>query len=98
MKKLIGGQDPLFPWVLHPNYLFEYGLELGLSPKELLANTGISEKDLEDVDLLISWQQYRIVADNLELKGHADWGFEFGLRLPVASHGLVSIPRQSRGL
>ncbi|BFM17835.1 hypothetical protein R50073_40180 [Maricurvus nonylphenolicus] len=91
MKKLIGGQDPLFPWVLHPNYLFEYGLELGISPTELLANTGISEKDLEDVDLLISWQQYRTLADNLALKGHADWGFEFGLRLPVASHGLLGL-------
>lgn len=91
MKNLIGGQDPLFPWVLHPNYLFEYGIELGISPEELLVNTGLTEKDLEDVDLLISWQQYRIVVDNIVVKGLAEWGFEFGLRLPAASHGLLGL-------
>lgn len=90
MKKLIGGEDALFPWVLHPIHLFEYGLELGLSREQLLQNTGLSLSDIEDVNLNISWQQYRAVAD-VVAESASDWGFQFGLRLPVASHGLLGL-------
>ena len=90
MKKLIGGQDSLFPWVLHPVHLYEYGLELGLSAEELLHGAGLSLQDIDDVDLHITWQQYRLIAD--VVAGIAsDWGFQFGLRLPVASHGLLGL-------
>ena len=51
MKKLIGGQDSLFPWVLHPVHLYEYGLELGLSAEELLHGAGLSLQDNDDDDL-----------------------------------------------
>ena len=90
MKNLIGGQDPLFPWVLHPNHLFEYGLELGLSRACLLASAQLTEEDIADVGLLISWQQYRKIADQVATKAE-DWGFRFGLRLPIASHGLLGL-------
>ncbi|MCA9889692.1 MAG: AraC family transcriptional regulator ligand-binding domain-containing protein [Anaerolineae bacterium] len=90
MKKLIGGQDSLFPWVLHPVHLYEYGLELGLSAEELLHGAGLSLQDIDDVDLHITWQQYQLIAD--VVAGIAsDWGFQFGLRLPVASHGLLGL-------
>ncbi|MBK9520468.1 MAG: hypothetical protein IPO13_02390 [Rhodocyclaceae bacterium] len=73
MKKLIGGQDSLFPWVLHPVHLYEYGLELGLSAEELLHGAGLSSQDIDDVDLHITWQQYRLIAD--VVAGIAsDWG------------------------
>ena len=90
MKKLIGGNDPLFPWILHPRHLFEFGRELGFSEEHLLANTGLSPSDIEDVNLSISWQQYRSLADVVALRA-ADWGFQFGQRLPVASHGLLGL-------
>lgn len=90
MKKLIGGHDPLFQWVLHPSYLYEFGRELGFSQAQLLANTGLSAGDLEDVNLTISWQQYRAIADVLAQEAD-DWGFQFGLRLPIASHGLLGL-------
>ena len=54
MKKLIGLQDPLYQWALHPNHLYEYGLELNISPNQLLENTGLTQADLQNIDLKIS--------------------------------------------
>lgn len=91
MKKLIDINDPLFQWVLHPNNLYEYGIELGVSSRNLLENTKLTTADIENVELKISWLQYKELAENV--RGHCgeDWGFQFGKRLSVSSHGLLSL-------
>ena len=91
MKKLIGLQDPLYQWALHPNHLYEYGLELNVSPNQLLENTGLTQADLQNIDLKISWLQYKELASNVGHYGSHDWGFQLGKRLHVASHGLLSL-------
>ena len=91
MKKLIGIQDPLFTWALHPNHLYQYGLEIELTPEELLLGTGLTLECLEDIDLHISWAQYRDLALNVQKKVGLGWGLQFGSRLSIGSHGLVSL-------
>lgn len=91
MKKLLGIQDRLFPWALYPNNLYEYGLELGIPSEKLLANTSLTEETLSEVELKISWLQYKELAVNIGENGPADYGFQFGKRLHVASHGLLSL-------
>ena len=57
MKKLIASQDPLFSWVIQPNYLYQYGLEIGIKSESLLEGTGLTIEDIDDVDLYINWEQ-----------------------------------------
>ena len=91
MKKLIASQDPLFSWVIQPNYLYQYGLEIGIKSESLLEGTGLTIEDIDDVDLYINWEQYRDLAINVGRHGPADWGFQFGKKLNVTSHGLISL-------
>ena len=81
MKKLIASQDPLFSWVIQPNYLYQYGLEIGIKSESLLEGTGLTIEDIDDVDLYINWEQYRDLAINVGRHGPADWGFQFGKKL-----------------
>jgi hypothetical protein len=78
MKKLIGGQDSLFPWVLHPVHLYEYGLELGLSAEELLHGAGLSLQDIDDVQAGVLVMGERLVAGAVPSEGSVSWLAEFG--------------------
>lgn len=91
MKKLIGTQDEIFPWVLHPGQLFDFALEKGITAEQALNETGLMLNDIEDVQLNISWQQYQRLAMNIEIAGIDSWPLEFGQRLDFTSNGLISL-------
>lgn len=91
MIKIITSQSKVFTWALHPNELYAYGLESGIPHDLLLADTGLSDKDIENLDLHINWLQYREMSNSLDTHANPDWSFQFGKRLSIGSHGLISL-------
>lgn len=87
----IGCRDKIFPWHLHPSQMYEMALELGISKRDLLSAVKLNEEKIEDLELQIAWSQYRAMAELLNHYGPADWSFQFGNRLTLASHGIISL-------
>lgn len=91
MPNLISTASPVFPWHLHPSHLFELGRSCGIEDCRLLEACGLSTDQLSDAGLLISWDQYRRMAELIDQHGPQDWALQMAERLTPASHGLLSL-------
>lgn len=91
MAQFINSESFIFPWHLHPAQLYALAIEHGIKHTELLAALHLTSDDLLRVDLAISWQQYRAMAELISRKGPSDWSLLLGERLTIASHGLLSL-------
>lgn len=91
MSQFIDVHSPVFPWHLHPAQLYALAQEYGLSGDTLLQAAGLSNEDISNSELLISWHQYRAMARLVEQHCPPHWGILMGQRLTLASHGLLSL-------
>lgn len=91
MNKIIDAKSKVFPWFLHPVQLYVLGQDLGISAQRLLQSANLTDADLTELSLRLSWQQYRSMLEQVSQSGKADWAFQFGKQLTLPSHGLFSL-------
>lgn len=91
MSPFIDVHSPVFPWHLHPAQLYALAQQHGISQASLLQAAELSPEHITNSELLISWRQYRAMAELLEQQGPSHWGILLGQQLTIASHGLLSL-------
>lgn len=91
MSQFIDVHSAVFPWHLHPAQLYALGQEQGLDSQQLLQAARLKEDDISNSELLISWNQYRAMARQVDDQCPPHWGILMGQRLNLASHGLLSL-------
>jgi len=91
MKKQTNCESKIFPWHIHLAQLYVLAQEYGIEKQDLLDAAGLTEPQLEDLTLNISWRQYRSMNQLVIDHGPSNWSLEFGKRLTLPTHGLLSL-------